>query len=95
MRAYQEAGHEAADLDPLQLPWAEQHGIHDKTQLYRLDHKYYGFTDNDLDREFYLDSPQIQGLLGMKKTWKLRDLIDSLKIAYCQRIGVEYMHIFN
>jgi len=23
MRAYQEAGHEAADLDPLKLTWAE------------------------------------------------------------------------
>lgn len=31
MRAYQEAGHEAADLDPLKLPWAEQHGKHDVT----------------------------------------------------------------
>ena len=31
----------------------------------------------------------------MKKNWKLRELIDALKTAYCQIIGVEYLHIFN
>lgn len=30
-----------------------------------------------------------------KKTWVLRDLIKSLKTAYCRNIGVEYMHLLN
>jgi len=58
-----------------------------------LDHKSYGFTDADLDREFYVDAPELAGLLRMKKQWKLRELIDSYKNAYCKKIGVEFMHI--
>ena len=58
-----------------------------------VDHKSYGFTDADLDREFYVDAPELAGLLRRKKQWKLRELIDSYKNAYCQKIGVEFMHI--
>lgn len=58
-----------------------------------LDYKAYGFTEGDLDREFYVDAPELAGILGRKKNWKLRELIDSLKNAYCGKIGVEYMHI--
>ena len=93
IRAYQLVGHEAASLDPLNLDDTDQHGTHMKTQLHKLDHKYWGFTDADLDREFYLDSPQFSGLLGMKKNWKLGEIMDALKSAYSDKIGVEFMHI--
>lgn len=58
-----------------------------------VDYKNYGFTEADLDREFYVDAPELAGLLGKKKSWKLRELIDAYKQAYCGKIGVEYMHI--
>jgi len=60
-----------------------------------LDHKTYGFTEADLDREVYVDVPELAGLLSRKKNWKLRELIDSLKNAYCGKIGVEFMHIMS
>jgi 2-oxoglutarate dehydrogenase E1 component len=31
--------------------------------------------------------------LSKKRNWKLRDLIEAYKKAYCGKIGVEYMHI--
>ena len=40
-----------------------------------LDYKRYGFTAADLEREFFIDSPEMGGFLAMKKTWKLKDLI--------------------
>jgi len=60
-----------------------------------LDYKAYGFTESDLDRDFYIDAPELSGLLRKRKNWKLRELIDSYKNAYCGKIGVEYMHIFK
>lgn len=58
-----------------------------------VDYKSYGFTESDLDREFYVDAPELAGLLSKKKNWKLRELIDAYQKAYCGKIGVEYMHI--
>jgi 2-oxoglutarate dehydrogenase E1 component len=48
-----------------------------------------------LDREFYIDAHELHGFMQTKKTWVLRDLIKSLKTAYCRNIGVEYMHLLN
>lgn len=49
--------------------------------------------EQDLDRQFYIDVPEWGGMLRMKKNWTLRELLESLKKAYCGKIGVEYMHI--
>ena len=46
-----------------------------------------------MEREFFIDVPEMGGILRKKKNWKLKDLIESYKIAYCGKIGVEYMHI--
>lgn len=48
-----------------------------------------------MDREFYVDAPELAGLLRKKKNWKLRELIDAYTNAYCGKIGVEYMHILD
>jgi hypothetical protein len=36
-----------------------------------IDYKSYGFTEADLNREFYIDAPELAGLLRKKKNWKL------------------------
>lgn len=46
-----------------------------------------------MDRTFYVDMPQLGGILSKQKSWKLRELLDALKAAYCGEIGVEFMHI--
>ena len=63
--------------------------------LYSLDVRKYGFTQDDLQKEYYLDATDMGGFLGMKKTWKLQDLINNLEKAYCDKIAVEYSHITN
>lgn len=94
-------GHMLASLDPLQLfeTYKEMGTLskkfmapEEKTKLL-LDYRSYGFTEADLEREFYVDAPELAGLLSRKKHWKLKELIDSYKEAYCGKVGVEYMHI--
>jgi len=101
IRAFMTHGHLTADIDPLKLAETYQNipTFTDKLKLPTnymtslVDYKSYGFTEADLDREFYIDAPELAGLLRRKKQWKLRELIDAYKTAYCQKIGVEYMHI--
>mmetsp|Transcript_19496 Transcript_19496/g.14177 ORF Transcript_19496/g.14177 Transcript_19496/m.14177 type:complete len:89 (+) Transcript_19496:479-745(+) len=67
--------------------WAPPH----LTKL--VDYKNYGFTEEDLDRTFYIDATELGGLLARKKNWTLRELISAYENAYCSKIGVEFMHI--
>ena len=101
IRAFMTHGHLLAKTDPLELyetykmfdTYAQKFKIPKASVRNQLDPKRYGFTDKDLDREFYIDAPELAGLLRRQKKWKLRDLLDSLDKAYCGKIGVEYMHI--
>ena len=101
IRAYATHGHMLADVDPLQLYQTYKHfpNFAKKFKLPQtgvkdlLDYRAYGFSDADLNREFYVDVPELAGLFSRKKNWKLGELIDALKNAYCGKIGVEYMHI--
>lgn len=94
-------GHLIADLDPLQMAETykefEEYGLKFKVPQSKLtslvDYKNYGFTDSDLDRDFYIDAPELHGVLSKKKVWKLQELVSAYKNAYCQKIGVEFMHI--
>jgi 2-oxoglutarate dehydrogenase E1 component len=103
IRAYTTHGHMLADIDPLELyqtyrqfpSYAEKFKIPRASLTNLLDYKSYGFTEADLDREFYVDAPELAGLLSRKKNWKLGELIDSYTKAYCGKIGVEYMHIMS
>lgn len=79
IRAYRVRGHLIAKLDPLGLTGEKHHP--------ELDYRTYGFTDADLDREFYLDY-----VLGMEKA-SLRRIIGLLQKTYSGTIGVEFMHI--
>jgi 2-oxoglutarate dehydrogenase E1 component len=75
---YRVRGHLIANLNPLSTK-APSHQ--------ELDPERYGLTVWDYDREF------ITGGLGGKQRATLREILDTLREAYCQTIGVEYMHI--
>lgn len=77
---YRVRGHLIADLDPLGS----------KTTYHpELDPSTFNFTVWDLDREF------ITGGFAGLKTATLRDIISILQKTYCDKIGVEFMHIQN
>ena len=77
---YRVRGHLIADLDPLGS----------KTQYHaELDPSSYNLTIWDLDRHF------ITGGFGNLDTATLREILNILEKTYCDKIGVEYMHIQN
>ena len=75
---YRVRGHLIASLDPL----GTQLPYHPE-----LDTSLYKLTMWDLDREF------ITGGFSGLKTATLRTIIDMLQKTYCDKIGVEFMHI--
>ncbi|MFQ5984108.1 MAG: 2-oxoglutarate dehydrogenase E1 component [Alphaproteobacteria bacterium] len=79
IRAYRVRGHLIANLDPLGLEGERHHP--------ELDPASYGFTEQDYDRELYVD-----GVLGLEKA-TLREVLEVVKQTYCSSVGVEFMHI--
>ncbi len=77
---YRVRGHLLADLDPLGTR-AVYHP--------ELDPASFNLTVWDLDRYF------ITGGFGALKTSTLREIMNILHKTYCEKIGVEYMHIQN
>ncbi|MCA2005498.1 MAG: 2-oxo acid dehydrogenase subunit E2, partial [Ignavibacterium sp.] len=75
---YRVRGHLIADLDPL----GSKVNYHPE-----LDPSSFNLTVWDLDREF------ITGGFGGLKTATLRQILTILHKTYCEKIGVEYMHI--
>jgi 2-oxoglutarate decarboxylase len=75
---YRVRGHLLAELNP--IGW-------EVLSYPELDLSHYGLTVWDLDREFLTD-----GIPGPRRQ-TLRQILDTLRDAYCQTTGVEYMHI--
>lgn len=89
VRAYQVRGHQLASLDPLEINYTHSKNVPE------LSFQHYGFTEADLDRQFYLGSGILPQFLDKEKTKKLtlREIIDRLQKTYCGSIGIEYGHI--
>ncbi len=77
---YRVRGHLIANLNPLSSKIEFQQ---------ELDPAFYGFTIWDYDRNFV--TANLQGL----ESGTLREILDILHATYCEKIGVEYMHIQN
>jgi 2-oxoglutarate dehydrogenase E1 component len=78
---YRVRGHLVADLDPLGAQ---------NTYFADLDPTAYKLTFWDYDREFITGS-----LMPGIQTATLREILDILQKTYCEKIGIEYMHIQN
>ncbi len=79
IRAYRARGHMLADLDPLELK--------DKGDHPELDPLHYGFVASDFTRPIF-----INGVLG-KDYATLNEIVDILQHTYCNKIGVEFLHL--
>ena len=79
IRAYRVRGHLIADLDPLGLREIKEHP--------ELNPEHYGFTERDYDRPIRLD-----GVMGLEQA-NLHEILSAVKQIYCQKIGVEFMHM--
>ncbi|KAL3079716.1 hypothetical protein niasHS_013998 [Heterodera schachtii] len=89
IRSFQTRGHNIADLDPLGINSADL----DDTIPRELELDFYGFTEQDMDREFLLPPTTFIG--GERATLSLREIYNRLKKIYCHHTGVEYMHLTN
>ncbi len=79
INAYRVRGHFNAELDPL--------GIAPKWNHPELDPGYYGFTRDDLSKEF-----SVGRMFGMPAL-TLRGILSTLQETYCGTVGIEYMHM--
>ncbi|CAO1326799.1 unnamed protein product [Diamesa tonsa] len=87
IRSYQIRGHHIAKLDPLGINSAD---LDDKTPPELL-YTHYRFEEGDMDRQFKLPSTTFIG--GKEKFLPLREILNRLETAYCNKIGVEFMFI--
>ena len=94
-------GHLVADIDPLKLAehykesptLAEKFRFPDQKLNDLLSPATYGFTEADMDREFYINMPMQSTIAKKKPKWILRDIIEAYRAAYCGKIGIQFMHI--
>ncbi len=79
IRAYRVAGHLKADLDPM--------GLIEEKYIPDLDPKTYGFNKSNYNKKVFVD-----GVFGHEEL-TISDLITRLEKTYCEKIGLQFMHI--
>ena len=78
IRNYRVRGHRVAQIDPL--------GLRQETAP-ELDFKSSGFSEQDLNGQFFCGTLCPQGSLTLK------EILERLRTTYCRTIGVQFMHI--
>ena len=81
INAFRSLGHKIANIDPL--------GLTPVPHLQELDIKHYGFTDADLNKEFYFSDTQTYPFNGQT----LGKIVSTLKDTYSSTIAAEFSHI--
>lgn len=87
VRAYQARGHLKSRLDPLGINQPADHRVPE------LDPAYYGFSEADLERPFWLGAGVLPAFRQEHHQMTLREIIKCLQHIYCGSVGYEYMHI--
>ena len=91
LRAFMTHGHLVADIDPLKLKevykdsptLAKKYRFPSEALLKLMDPASYGFTKQDMDREFYYQNPYQGTILKQKSKWTLNELVNDYRNAYC------------
>ncbi|HUF57334.1 MAG TPA: 2-oxoglutarate dehydrogenase E1 component, partial [Thermohalobaculum sp.] len=81
IRSFRSRGHLAADLDPLDLGPERHHP--------EFDPRFFGFTEEDLDRGIYIDN-----VLGLE-TASMRQIQELLKRTYASTFALQFMHLID
>lgn len=97
IRAYQRFGFLNADIFPLNLISENERNNHFKifNETKNLDYQSYGFTEQDLEKEFVVKTNQMTGIMSENKPLKLKYILERLQKAYCSTIGIEFMFIHS
>ncbi len=82
INAYRVRGHQAADIDPLNLMQREP--------VPDLDPRFHELSEADYDTKFQLGS-----LFFGTEEATLKEILDDLRKTYCTTVGAEYMHIVD
>ena len=92
VRAYQSRGHHKAKTDPLGIRGEADAFGYRKPKELELEE--YGFTQQDMEKEFKLGPGILPRFLSKdKQTMKLKDIVAACEKTYCGSYGVEYIHI--
>ncbi len=81
IRAFRIRGHLKAKLDPLEINSLSYHP--------ELDPKNYGFSEEDMERDIYIDN-----VLGLEVA-SMSEIMSLLERTYCGTFALQYMHISN
>ena len=82
IQSYRNRGHLKAKLDPL--------GMMERRLVEDLNIEFHGFSEMDLDKEFYTDTFDTG-----KNKLPLREIVKRLEEIYCGNIGIECNHIME